>query len=138
MATSAFDRLREHAREPHHYGPLEDADVVLEGGNPECGDVVTVYLKLAEDGHTIAAAQFSGEGCGVSQAAASLLMEHVNQHHWTVDDVAQADFRLVQELVGPEAARARPRCASLALSVLKAAVQKLARTQRQAELERES
>lgn len=136
MTGSAFERLRQHAREPHHYGPLEDADVVLEGGNPECGDLVTIYLKLEADGRTIADARFTGQGCGVSQAAASLVLEHLHQHRWTLDDVIQADFGLVQELVGAEAARARPRCASLALSVLKAAVQKAERSQRYAELER--
>jgi NifU-like protein involved in Fe-S cluster formation len=98
--------------------------------------VVTIYLKLHPDGRTISDAHFAGEGCGVSQAAASLLLEHLHQHGWTLDDVIQADFRLVQELVGPEAARARPQCASLALSVLKAAVQKVERSRRHAEVER--
>ncbi len=130
MTTSAFDRLRDHVRNPRYHGPLEDATVILEGGNPECGDVVTVYLKVAEDGETIADAHFTGSGCGVSQAAASLLMERLHEGHWTLGRIAATDFQLVQDLVGPEAARSRPRCASLALSVLKAAVQKYERERR--------
>ncbi len=135
MRQSTFELLRDHVRNPRHHGPLEDATVVLEGGNPECGDVVTVYLKIAADGETIEDAHFTGQGCGVSQAAASLLMERLHQGHWTISRVAAVDFSLVQDLVGPEAARSRPRCASLALSVLKAAIQKYERERRQALLD---
>uniref|UniRef100_A0A7C5RU82 Iron-sulfur cluster assembly scaffold protein n=1 Tax=Thermomicrobium roseum TaxID=500 RepID=A0A7C5RU82_THERO len=134
MGESSFERLRDHVRNPRHHGALEDATVVVEGGNPECGDLVTVYLKIGADGETIEDAHFTGVGCGVSQAAASLLMEHLHQGHWTTGRVATADFTLVQELVGTEAARARPKCASLALSVLKAAVQKYERERRRAVL----
>ncbi|GBD18866.1 Zinc-dependent sulfurtransferase SufU [bacterium HR27] len=139
MTQSAFDRLRDHVRNPRYQGALEDATVVVEGGNPECGDVVTVYLKIGSDGETIEDAHFTGVGCGVSQAAASLLMERLHEGHWTVGRVAAADFTLVQDLVGVEAARSRPKCASLALSVLKAAVQKYERERRRAALtEREA
>jgi len=127
---STFELLRDHVRNPRYHGPLEDATVVVEGGNAECGDVVTIYLKVAADGQTIEDVHFTGVGCGVSQAAASLLMERLHQGNWTLQRVAATDFTLVQELVGPEAARSRPRCASLALSVLKAAVQKVEREQR--------
>jgi nitrogen fixation NifU-like protein len=135
MSQSTFELLRDHVRNPRHHGPLEDASIVLEGGNPECGDVVTVYLKIAPDGDTIEDVHFTGQGCGVSQAAASLLMERLHQGHWTIGRIAAVDFSLVQDLVGPEAARSRPRCASLPLSVLKAAIQKYERERRQAVLD---
>lgn len=135
MTQSPFDRLRDHVRNPRYHGALEDATVVVEGGNSECGDVVTVYLKIGPDGETIEDAHFTGVGCGVSQAAASLLMERLHQGHWTIGRVAATDFSLVQNLVGVEAARSRPRCASLALSVLKAAVQKYERERRRSQLQ---
>lgn len=111
--------------------------MVLEGGNPECGDVITVYLKIADDGETIEDAHFTKVGCGVSQAVASLLMERLHQGHWTLGRVAGTDFQFVTDVVGPEVARARPRCASLAPSVLKAAFQKYQREQRRASLSAE-
>ena len=135
MSLSTSELHRDHARNSRHHGPLEDATVVLEGGNPECGDVVTVYLKIAADGETIEDAQCTGQGCGVSQAAASLLMERLHQEDRTIARVAAVDFSFVQDLVGAEAARSRPRCTSLASSVLKAAIQKYERERRQALLD---
>ncbi|MCS7050316.1 MAG: iron-sulfur cluster assembly scaffold protein [Thermomicrobium sp.] len=138
MNYSPFERLRDHVRHPRYHGALDDATVVVEGGNPECGDVVTVYVKIGPDGETIVDAHFTGVGCGVSQAAASLLMERLHQGRWTIGRVAATDFSLVQDLVGPEAARSRPKCASLALSVLKAAIRKYERERRRAALQETS
>jgi len=132
MTLSLLELLQDHAAHPRHYGPLEQPTVVLEGGNAECGDIVTIYLKIAPDGQTIEDVQFTGFGCSVSQAAASLLMERLHRGKWTIGRVATTDFSLVQDLVGVDTARLRPRCASLALSVLKAAVHKFEREQRRA------
>ncbi len=134
MSDSIVDLLRDHARYPRYYGALAEPSVIVEGGNAECGDVITVYLKVAADGETIEDVTFTGVGCSVSQAAASLLMERLHQGLWTLGRVASVDFSLVQDLVGSETARSRPRCASLALSVLKAAVHKYQRQQRHASL----
>lgn len=65
----------EHARNPRNHGELLGADVAQEGLNPSCGDELTLFLKV-EDGR-VAAASFVGEGCAISQAAASLMTEAV-------------------------------------------------------------
>ena len=71
--------LVDHYRRPRHRGKLEDADVRVPGGNPGCGDLVTLYLR-AEDGEDrVAAASFEGVGCTLSQAAASILAERTNR-----------------------------------------------------------
>src|SRR6266508_2972843 len=71
--------LVDHARRPRHAGPLEDAEVSVPGGNPGCGDLVTLHLKTDPVDDRVAAVSFEGTGCILSQAAASILTERVNK-----------------------------------------------------------
>jgi|FaiFalDrversion2_1042247.scaffolds.fasta_scaffold08549_2 nitrogen fixation NifU-like protein len=124
-----MEQIVEHYRRPRHRHALPDADVVMPGGNPGCGDIVTIYLKVDEQGHLIAEASFEGEGCTISQAAADILLDVVNEERWTLEQVLEADYHLMEELIGEEAVKLRPRCATLALGTLKAAVTKYLRDQ---------
>src|ERR1700721_2642479 len=58
--------ILDHSRHPRHYGAMGDASHKAEGYNPLCGDKVTVYLKLGEDGR-VADIRFEGKGCAISQ-----------------------------------------------------------------------
>lgn len=118
--------LLDHQRRPRHRGRLAGADVSVTGGNPECGDVVTVDLRMETDGSHIAALGFEGEGCTLSQAAASIVAERVNHDHPTVAEVEQMSYEELMDLIGRDIATHRPRCATLALGVVKAAVRRLA------------
>jgi len=64
--------ILDHSRHPRHYGVLDGASHKAEGYNPLCGDRVTVYLKLGEDGR-VADITFQGKGCAISQASASMM-----------------------------------------------------------------
>ena len=64
--------LTEHNIHPEFKHDLPDADIVLEGVNPSCGD--DIYLKLKLDGDTIADGAFVGDGCAISQASADLML----------------------------------------------------------------
>ena len=66
--------ILDHSRHPRHFGALEDATHKAEGYNPLCGDRVTVYLVLDEDGR-VADIKFEGKGCAISQASASMMTE---------------------------------------------------------------
>ena len=66
--------ILDHSRHPRHYGVLEDASHKAEGYNPLCGDRVTVYLNLGEDGR-VADIRFEGKGCAISQASASMMAD---------------------------------------------------------------
>ena len=66
--------ILDHSRHPRHYGALDGASHKAEGYNPLCGDRVTVYLKLGEDGR-VADIRFEGKGCAISQASASMMAE---------------------------------------------------------------
>lgn len=114
-----IDRLLDHYERPRHHGPLADADVVLPGGIPDCGDVVTIYLKVGPAAQ-VAGLSFEGRGCTISQAAASLLAERLQGAPLAaIDDLDEA---AVLDLLGREVVRSRPRCATLALNTLKAAL----------------
>jgi len=66
--------ILDHSRHPRHYGALQGASHKAEGYNPLCGDRVTVYLKLGEDGR-VADITFEGKGCAISQASASMMTD---------------------------------------------------------------
>jgi nitrogen fixation NifU-like protein len=120
-----IDVLVEHAHSPGRRGRLADADVVMPGGNPDCGDVVTVFLKVDREHDCVAAASFLGEGCTISQAAASVLMEQVQGA--PLAGIEAMDGNDLMETLGREVVRMRPRCATLALSTLKGAVKRYRR-----------
>lgn len=67
--------LTEHNMRPEFKHDLPDADIVLEGVNPSCGD--DVFLKLKLEGDTIADAAFEGDGCAISQASADIMLSMI-------------------------------------------------------------
>ena len=66
--------ILDHSRHPRHYGSMENASHTAEGYNPLCGDKVTVYLQLGDDGR-VAEIKFEGKGCAISQARASMMVD---------------------------------------------------------------
>ena len=114
--------LVQHAQRPRHTAPLPDADISVPGGNPGCGDLLTAYLRAAPADNRVAAVSFVGTGCGLSQAAASILAERMNREHPSFAKVLEFTYEQMMDLVGRDVADARPRCATLALGTLKAAV----------------
>ncbi|NOK60660.1 MAG: iron-sulfur cluster assembly scaffold protein [Chloroflexi bacterium AL-W] len=115
-----IDHLLDHYEQPRNYGSLEKADVTASGGHPECSDIVTIHLKINPTTDTVELMTFEGQGCTISQAAASILTEQMVGKG--LNDIRQMDFDTVVEIMGREIARSRPRCASLALETLRTAV----------------
>jgi nitrogen fixation protein NifU and related proteins len=103
---------------------LEGADVAMPGGNPGCGDVVTVYLKGAEDNEHIDSVSYEGEGCTISMAASSMLLEQVVEGNLTMDEVLEFDYNEMIEQLGRQIVASRPKCATLGLGTLKAAIRR--------------
>jgi nitrogen fixation protein NifU and related proteins len=116
--------ILDHYENPRHKGALADAETMVEGGNPGCGDIVKIYLKV-NDGRIIAA--FEGEGCTISQASASYLMDEVNGK--TLKEVLAIDHEALMENLGKEIVQQRTRCATLSLDTLRAAIRKREREQ---------
>jgi nitrogen fixation protein NifU and related proteins len=121
--------ILDHYENPRHKGTLEDAEATVEGGNPGCGDIVKVYLKV-NDGHVVAT--FEGEGCTISQASASYLMDEVNGK--SLAEVLAIDHEALMENLGKEIVQQRTRCATLSLDTLRAAIRKREREQIQSTL----
>src|SRR3989449_10248940 len=114
--------LVDHYRRPRHRGALPDADARVPGGNPGCGDIITLYLRANEGEDRVAAVTFEGVGCTLSQAAASILAERTNRLTPTFAEVLVFSFEEMLDLLGRDIASSRPQCATLALGTLKGAI----------------
>ena len=66
----------DHYQRPRNRGEMESADIEEHLNNPLCGDEVTVYANLRDD--KVADVRFTGRGCSISQASASMLTEHLS------------------------------------------------------------
>src|ERR671933_454069 len=115
--------LMEHFNNPRHRGVLEEADVAMPGGSPECGGSVVIYLKAGEEG-SISGLSFTGQGDTISQGATSLILEQVLNDGLTMDEVLALDYDAFVQSVGREAVGSRTRNATLGLSTLKSAIRK--------------
>jgi len=119
-----IDNILDHYEHPRHHGPMPDATVSLKGGNPGCGDVITAHLKVDPADHDrIVDFSFEGQGCTISQAAASILGEQIIGK--TLAEVEAMDHEAFIEDLGREVVINRLRCATLALNTVKAADRKL-------------
>ena len=125
--------LLDHYQRPRYRGALKDADVEMPGGNPGCGDVVTVYLKGAKDHEHVAGVSYEGEGCTISMAASSMLLEQVVEGDFTMDEVLSMDYNEMMEQLGRQIVASRPKCATLGLGTLKAAIRRYQQDRRLAE-----
>ncbi len=125
--------LLDHYQRPRHRGALEHADVRMPGGNPGCGDVVTVFLKGAGDHEHIEDVSYEGEGCTISMAASSMLLEEVVEGNLTMDQVLDMDYNEMIEKLGRQIVASRPKCATLGLGTLKAAIRKYQKDRRLAD-----
>jgi nitrogen fixation protein NifU and related proteins len=111
------DYILDHYRNPRNFGRLDRADVQAEDLNPLCGDQIRMELSL-DDG-VVKDIRFSGKGCAISQAAASMLTERIKGMN--LSDVAKLSKDVVLEDVGIGISPTRLKCAMLGLRVLKSA-----------------
>jgi nitrogen fixation NifU-like protein len=113
------ERILDHYEEPFHRGRCPAATHAHEDENPLCGDVVRVELAIEPDG-TIRDAYFNGDGCCISQAAASMLIERVSGK--PVEEVKAFTGQDMLQLFGAKLTPNRQKCCLLAWRALQSAV----------------
>lgn len=113
------EHILDHYEDPFHRGQIATATHTHEEKNPLCGDVVRIDLELDGAGK-IADCYFSGEGCVISQASASMLLEEM--HGKTVDDVKHFSAEDMLKLYGARLTPNRQKCCLLSWKVLQSAI----------------
>ena len=108
------DYILEHYRRPHNFGVLEDPTASYEGSNPLCGDRITMMLGITDG--VVSEVAFTGRGCAVSQASASLLTDEIKGK--TVEDVEKLTPDDLLDLIGVDISPARLKCALLSLDTV--------------------
>ena len=109
----------EHNKHPRNFRQLDGANRTAEGDNPLCGDRITMMLAIDEAG-TVSDVAFTGRGCAISQASASLLTDRIRGK--PLSDVARIGSAEVLDELGIEISPARLKCALLSLDTLQKAL----------------
>jgi nitrogen fixation protein NifU and related proteins len=112
------ERILDHFEQPYHRGSCPACSHAHEDDNPLCGDVIRVELAL-RDGK-VADAWFGGEGCCISQAAASMLMQEIEGK--PLDEVKSMSGEDMLRLFGARLTPNRQKCCLLGWRVLQSAL----------------
>ena len=97
------DIVLEHKRAPRNFGPLPGATHRAEGTNPQCGDQVSVELKIEQD--RIADVRFQGQGCAICMASTSMMTEAIKGASTATAQTLQERFRgVLTSTAEPDAA----------------------------------
>ena len=112
------DHILDHFEDPYHRGHCQGATHAHEDDNPLCGDVVQVELKIDDD--QVQEAWFDGDGCCISQASASMLMEEIEGK--SVDQVKEFNAEQMLELFQARLTPNRQKCCLLPWRVVQTAL----------------
>ncbi|MCC7107176.1 MAG: SUF system NifU family Fe-S cluster assembly protein [Chloroflexi bacterium] len=126
-----METLLDYYQNPRNRGKLDSADTVVSGGNPGCGDVVTMYIEVDDD--IVRQVSFEGQGCTISQAGASMMAELAEGK--TVPELCDMGADEIIDLMGREVVMSRLRCATIGLGTIQAGLTEIREQRLQAEHE---
>lgn len=112
------ENILDHYHNPRNFGKLAKHTHSAQDANPVCGDEMEVQLVIGKDGKVKEAA-FSGQGCAISMASASMLTDEVKGK--TVEEVRKMDMEKLVKLIGIPLSPVRLKCALLPLYVIRQA-----------------
>ena len=108
--------ILDHYKNPRFRGELDPADISYQDDNPLCGDMIRIDLRVDENNQVVECA-FSGQGCAISQASASMLMEDIQGK--SLEEIKGYTREDILDMLGIELGPVRLKCAMLSLKVLK-------------------
>ena len=112
------DKVMEHFKNPRNVGEIENPDGVGHVGNPVCGDIMELYIKVNDS--TITDAKFKTFGCGAAIATSSMVTEMVKGR--SVSEALEISNRAVAEALGGLPS-IKMHCSVLAEEALKSAIE---------------
>jgi nitrogen fixation NifU-like protein len=113
------EHVLDHFEDPYHRGHCPSATHAHEDDNPLCGDVVQVELEITPEGR-VRQAWFEGEGCCISQASASMLVQQVEGR--SLEEIKAFTANDMLQLFGAKLTPNRQKCCLLPWRVLQAAL----------------
>ncbi len=87
--------ILDHSRNPRNHGEIPPPCLHAHGDNPSCGDEIDVWLRLSDDGQNIEDLKFTGQGCAISQASASMMTQKIKGKSKEQAAAMREDFRRV-------------------------------------------
>lgn len=113
------ENILDHYKHPRNFGELANADATAHVSNPLCGDELDFWLKFDAAGN-VTAAKFTGRGCTISLASASMLSEKLPSMPRV--QVEALDTEDILKMLGVDVNPARMKCATLSLEAVQQAI----------------
>ena len=117
MDTDQIEYIIDHYKNPRNYGSLKEADISHEEGNPLCGDVIRFDIKIKNN--KVDETRFTGKGCAISQAAASILTEEMKGK--SLEEIKNISNEQILDLLPVKVSHLRIKCGLLASKALQKA-----------------
>jgi len=112
------ENILDHYENPRNFGHLKKADAIAHDANPLCGDVFDIEMRFEKN--KLKEIMFSGHGCAISTASASMLSEKIK--NLSVNQIKKTEKKDVLKMLGIELSHVRLKCALLPLKVMKLAI----------------
>jgi nitrogen fixation protein NifU and related proteins len=112
------ENILDHYENPRNFGHMDTPDVKAHDANPLCGDTFDMEIRFSKD--KITDIKFSGHGCAISTASASMLTEKIKK--MKISEIKKLEAEDIKEMLGVELSHVRIKCAMLPLKVLKLGV----------------
>ncbi len=116
------EKVMDHFYHPRNVGEIEDADGVGVAGNPVCGDVMKITIKVDRESETIKDIKFKTFGCGAAIATSSMVTEMVKGKDLTLEEAMKITNKMVAEALDG-LPPIKMHCSNLAADALHAAIE---------------